>query len=159
GTAVSLSFAVAASRREGEARAFQSEADANAARARAQVCRFCVDNGLRAADEGDHYAGLLWFAEPLVRDPGNAEAEAAARWPIKAYWRHTARPVLTPPLPAHSLPQVAFAPDGRRFVAASVASVRVWDAASGQPVSPEIPVRAGTSGVAFSPDGRHIAAA
>ena len=51
----------------------RKEADANARAARKneelfreQVYRLCVARGLREAEEGNPFAALLWFAEPLA---------------------------------------------------------------------------------------------
>jgi dipeptidyl aminopeptidase/acylaminoacyl peptidase len=54
---------------------------------------------------------------------------------------------------------VAFSPDGRRIVSGSSDNtLRLWDAATGQPIGP--PLQGHTNGVlsvAFSPDGRRLA--
>jgi WD40 repeat protein len=60
-----------------------------------------------------------------------------------------------------------FSPDGRRLVTTawsttsqdSPSEARVWDAATGQPVSLPFPHGAGVTDAAFSPDGRRLATA
>jgi WD40 repeat protein/serine/threonine protein kinase len=159
GMTVSMFFAMSAKASELTARQREAEAKASAAEARKQVNRFSVENGLRAAQGGDHNTSLLWFAEPLVRDPGNRDAETMARLRIKAYWHYADRPILTQAVIGRGMVHVAFAPDSQRFVAADVGSVRVWDADSGQSASPEIRFPGGLYAVAFSPDGRRVVTA
>jgi WD40 repeat protein len=54
----------------------------------------------------------------------------------------------------------AFSPDGRFVLTASQdATVRIWDVASGLPVSQPLKHRAEVSHAAFSPDGRRIVTA
>jgi serine/threonine protein kinase len=128
--------------RDNEKKAQDSEkrAQDNAAEARRRVGELCVSNGVRLADEGDLFGALLWFAEPLVQDAGNPQAEAMARLRLAAHWRHAARPTLTQVL-FHDLPvqHAEFSPDGRWVVTASmVGTARVWKVATGGPVSPPL---------------------
>ena len=54
---------------------------------------------------------------------------------------------------------VAFSPDGKRIVSGSCDNtVRLWDAATGQPIGQPLTGHTDTvSSVAFSPDGKRIA--
>jgi WD40 repeat protein len=49
-----------------------------------------------------------------------------------------------------------FSPDGRQVVSCSRDEVRVWDSATGKPVTPLV-VECPTAGLAFSPDGKRLA--
>ncbi len=52
---------------------------------------------------------------------------------------------------------LAFSPDGRRIAAPVKGGAIVFDAATGEPVSPLLPHRGHVNFVCFSPDGRHVA--
>jgi tetratricopeptide (TPR) repeat protein len=55
---------------------------------------------------------------------------------------------------------VSFSPDGQRLVTASAdRTARVWDAITGEPVTPPLKHEAPNPRVAFSPDGRRVATA
>lgn len=82
----------------------------------------------------------------------------------------TGRPITTPLQHATNLvqpneflgptrPLVArFSRDGTRVITGSIdRTARVWDAATGLPITPPIPHRAGVSAVQFTPDGRRVA--
>src|SRR5207248_971462 len=53
--------------------------------------------------------------------------------------------------------QAWFAPDGRRIVTASIdGTARVWDAETGEALTPPLEHGAAVRHVAFSPDGRRL---
>jgi tetratricopeptide (TPR) repeat protein len=76
-------------------------------------------------------------------------------------WDPVTGGLLTPPMPY--LPgldgEIAFAPDGRRVLTWSGLSpdVRLWDAATGEPVAPSLNHADHVNAAAFSPDGRWLA--
>ena len=115
--------------------------------------------GLHAAADGDLFKALLLFAEPLVRDPENAEAAQAARLRIAAYRRLTTAPtlvhVLTQP---GGIRRAEFSPDGRLLLLVSD-HAQVWDLATGQPRTPPMAAKSSLQHAIFSPDGRWVATA
>jgi WD40 repeat protein len=140
------------------AKANAAAAEANAAEVRRRLGELCVSNGVRLADEGDLFAALLWFAEPLVQDAGNPHAEAMARLRLAASWRYAPRPTLTQVLFHDGWVQYAdFSADGRWVVTTSAdGTARVWEAATGRPVRPPLKHQVTGFLAAFSPDGRRV---
>jgi WD40 repeat protein len=61
-----------------------------------------------------------------------------------------------PPLPTGCTSRVQFSADGNLILTLG-SSARVWDSASGQPVTPEIKTSPGEHAVSLSPDGKLIA--
>src|SRR5262249_20654415 len=60
----------------------------------------------------------------------------------------------------HVVGTAAFSPDGRRVVTGSDdQTARVWDASSGQAVSPALPHGSSVVDASFSPDGRWVVTA
>ena len=56
--------------------------------------------------------------------------------------------------------RAAFSPDGRRIVTASEDhTARVWDTATGEPISPPMKHEGAVWHAAFSPDGRRVVTA
>ncbi|CAN5197996.1 hypothetical protein BH11PLA2_BH11PLA2_37520 [soil metagenome] len=90
-----------------------------------------------------------WANQFQIRGPGEAQI-----WDVSAWKPSEISLVHDGPVTA-----VAFSPDGARALTASNdGSVRIWDAATGQPLGPINRDLLRASAVAFSPDGKYYAA-
>ncbi len=134
-------------------------AEDNAQESRQRLVRLHVANGTRLLDDGDLLGALPWLTEALALDQGDRSSEERHRTRIAAalaqaprlvhLWRHD-----------HEVEHAAFSPDGRQVVTASKDhTARVWDASTGEAVTP--PLRHGhiVLKAAFSPDGRRVVTA
>jgi WD40 repeat protein len=115
-----------------------------------------VANGVALLDQGDPFGALLWFAKALANENRGTEYEVMHRWRIGSVlaqcprlsqiWRHE-----------EAITYAEFSPDGRRVVTTSGdQTARVWDAASGLPVTPPLKHTAAVWHASFSPDGRRL---
>jgi WD40 repeat protein/serine/threonine protein kinase len=134
-------------------------AEARARESRQRLISLHVANGTRLLDDGDLLGALPWLTEALALDRGDGAREERHRTRIAAalaqaprlvhLWRHD-----------HEVEHAAFSPDGRRIVTASKDhTARVWDASTGEAVTP--PLRHGhiVLKAAFSPDGHRVVTA
>ncbi len=65
----------------------------------------------------------------------------------------TAKPLRGPWRLARAVTGLAFSPDGRRVLAAAESSARIWDAVSGEAVTPDLSHTGPVQRVMFTPDG------
>jgi WD40 repeat protein/serine/threonine protein kinase/tetratricopeptide (TPR) repeat protein len=118
-----------------------------------------VANGVQLWDQGEDFGALLWFAKALAGEKRGPEYEALHRWRLGAalaqcprltqVWQHDG-----------TVWHAEFSTDGHRVVTASQdGKARVWDAASGQPLSPPLKHNGGVQHASFSPDGRRVVTA
>jgi WD40 repeat protein/serine/threonine protein kinase len=121
-----------------------------------------VDQGLREADEGRPFLALLRIAQPLVVDADDPPATEMARVRLANYRQYyqPGPPVLTQVwfLPA-PVKAARFSRDGRRVVTVCNEAAQVWDAATGQAVTPPLTHANDVHSAAFSPDGGRVVTA
>src|SRR6266566_1919552 len=133
-------------------------AEDNAAKSRARLVRQYVASGNRLVDEGDLLGALPWFAKALKEEPDPARADihrlrlgtTLQQCPkLAQVWFHN-----------DVLRDAKFSPDGRWVLTTSDdATARVWDATTGEAVSPLLQGTAPLQFAAFSPDSQRVAAA
>lgn len=123
---------------------------------RSRLVRLQVATGVRLMDEGDLMASLPWFVEALKLDRGHPEREAMDRYRIEAVRRQCPKPAL---MGHHDGPinHSEFSPDGRRFLTVSDdTTARIWNTATGRPVTPPLRHAQRIVHGTFSPDGRRV---
>lgn len=128
-----------------------------AQKSRQRLVRMTVAEGVLAMSKGDMAQSLLWFAEAFDLEKAGAQSEAVHSSRLGTVLR--ACPRLLCVLP-HDEPvsNATFSPDGTRALTASDdMTARVWDATTGEPVTPPMEHTGHELGAAtFSPDGTRI---
>jgi WD40 repeat protein/serine/threonine protein kinase/tetratricopeptide (TPR) repeat protein len=144
---------------KGEAEAQRKIAERAKEAVEAAASHLRVANGVQSWDQGEHFVALLWFAKALAGEKRGPEFEALHRWRLGAALAQCPRLVQV----WHHQSQVihaTFSPDGGRVVTASNdQTARIWDAASGHPVTPPLKHNGTVLYATFSPDGRRVVTA
>jgi WD40 repeat protein/tetratricopeptide (TPR) repeat protein len=140
---------------EGVAR---TAAEQNAEENRRLLGQQGVNEGVRLMDEGDLAGALFWFAEALKRDPDNQERTAMYRVRLAAVLQRCPRLVH---LWIHegTVNHVELSRDGRRLLTScDDKTARVWDTATGEPLTPPLTHDPYPFGInpSFSPDGQLV---
>ena len=129
---------------------------AKAEESRQRVIQLNVAAGVRAMNDGDWSAALLWCAEAMRLENGDATKEDPHRYRIASLLREmpTLRQMWFHGAAVFS---AEFSPDGARVVTASAdKTARVW-AVDGQSVSPPLQHDGPVESAVFSPDGTLVA--
>ncbi|MHC4539499.1 MAG: protein kinase domain-containing protein, partial [Planctomycetota bacterium] len=122
------------------------------------LARSYVDRAQALCEQREVGRGMLWLADSLSVEPaGSGDLDRAIRTSLAAWHDqlHSLRAVVQYP---NEIDSVTFSPDGSRILAACLdGTVRVCDAATGQPIGS--PLRHGSDlwTMAISPDGKRIA--
>jgi WD40 repeat protein/serine/threonine protein kinase len=134
-------------------------AEARARESRQRLTQMYVANGTRLLDDGDLFGALPWLTEALALDQGDAAREERHRTRIAAALAQTPR-LLHLWQHGHEVEHAAFSPDGHRVVTASRDhTARVWDADTGEAVTPPLRHDDIVWKARFSPDGRYVVTA
>ncbi len=135
----------------------RGKAEASAEQHRQRLVRVSVGTGNRWIVEGDYFRGLHWFTEALRLEQGEPGREALHRFRIEETLRDAPRleQILFHNRDVYSL---QFSADGQRLITGcGDRQARIWDVATGAPLTPPMPHGGIVGAVAFSPDGRRAA--
>jgi WD40 repeat protein/serine/threonine protein kinase len=148
----------AALKAEGEAKEATARADEKARESQQSLDRLSLANGVRLAEDGDLFAGLSWFAQPLGPAVVYRTDERINRDRIVYYLAYTPRPTLRHTF-WHGGPitDAGFSPDGSLLATASDdRSAQVWDAETCKSVGPPLKHDGRIYRVMFSPNSRFV---
>jgi WD40 repeat protein/serine/threonine protein kinase len=165
-------YRIAAARDEAEQARDQKEeqrkrAEESTEDSRRREVKLLVAYGNRLVDAGDRLGGLLWFAEALRQDRGDAASEGAHRVRLASTLRQSPRLLQfwSHDLPVH---HVEFSPDGRYVAVASGGSrgkseprgeARVYDTVTGQEIFPTLKLPFPGYHASFNRDGQRLVTA
>src|SRR5262249_9637858 len=134
-------------------------AEAKTEESQRRLARLYETYGTRLMDEGDQFGALLWLVQALKCSKSDPGAQQVQRTRIAVLlqqhprfvqcWFHEGK-----------VNDVQFSRDGRLVVSASAdGTARVWNVATGKPVSPALRHGADVIRAVFSPDGRSVVTA
>jgi WD40 repeat protein len=134
-------------------------ASRNAAESRERLLRLTVANGVRFENEGDFPDALLWFAQGLALSQDDPAKERLHRIRYASVLLHCPK-LLHILVHSNVMEYAVFSPDGSRILTTcNDWTARVWDAATGEPITPPLAHDKRVVHGSFSPDGRRVVTA
>ncbi len=146
-----------AEERAGAAEAAEGHARAEQREARRDEARLALERGLSLCEQGEPARGLLWLARALrsASEGQDPDLERVARCNL-AGWAPEVVP-RRPTLPVGgSTYVVAYTADGSKLLTGGSAGARLWEVATGRPLTDAWPAARPVLAAAFSPDGKAV---
>ncbi len=134
-------------------------ADQGAAENHRRLVLQYLANGNRSVDSGDVFGALPWFGRALEVDQADPVQAGMHRLRIDTIIQQSPKLIA---FCAHDkiIKGAEFSRDGSRFITASGdGTARVWNANTGEPITPPLKHTAGVVSARFSPDGHWVATA
>ncbi len=130
-------------------------AQRNAEEARHRLFEMCIREGRKDIDDCDAPLALLWFTQALDAAGRDMREETIARTYIGTTMRYGMQgQLLAAPLRQnYKVNRAVFNHDGSRVATIAIQEARVWETATGRPISP---VLDDVCMAAFSPDGKKM---
>jgi WD40 repeat protein/predicted Ser/Thr protein kinase len=137
-------------------RSAQWATEAKAEQSRQRLVHLNVNAGNRLVEAGELHSALVWFVAALALEQGEPARERVHRQRIGAVLRHA--PELEQ-LWFHDafIYTAAFSPDGSLVASGGLdRTARIWDAKTGQAITPPLLHAHAVLEVRFTPDGRRL---
>ena len=126
---------------------------------RQQLVQLVLNNGFQLENKGDTYGALAWFADALRLDQGDPIREEMHRIRLATTIRPLPKLIRVCLLDS-AIRFAQFSPDGQRLITADARNTaQVWDAETGQPITPPLEHNNTVRHASFSPDGRRVVTA
>jgi eukaryotic-like serine/threonine-protein kinase len=124
------------------------------------LARLCIERAQNLFGREMPGEGMLWLARALENTPTDSPGlERVVRSSLGG-WHAAAKQIERCFVHGGDVLAVEFSPDGRRLTSASTdRTARLWDIATGAPLSPPIRHEQTVRAIAFSPDGGLVATA
>lgn len=121
-----------------------------------RLARVYAAEGMALLNADKPEEAAVWLAEALALDAGDERKEALHRQRLAAVWQQIPKQVQ---MCFHdgSVNFADFSPDGRSLATASSdGTARIWDLATGKPLTPPLRHKNSVQRIVFSPDGKQV---